>query len=193
MRNRNNTEDAQLIIKLDEQVDRLIELIRSLLDTTKLSQGQLALSPENFNLNELIAERVEDIKQTTNNHEFKMVSEEDVFVTADKKRIDEVLTNLISNAIKYSPKGGDITITSAKTKEGVQVSVHDNGIGIPEDVKNKIFERFYRVNNARVNTFPGLGLGLYIAAIIIQQHGGKIWLESALNKGSTFYFILPYS
>ena len=188
----NNSVEADLFKKLDEQVDRLIELVRSLLDTTKLAQGQLALSPEKFNLNELVTERIQDIKFITSNHELKLLSEGDVFVTADKKRIDEVLTNLISNAIKYSPKGGDITITLSKTKEGVLVSVHDNGIGIPEDVKNKIFERFYRVRNAQINTFPGLGLGLYIASLIIHQHGGKIWLDSALNKGSTFYFLLPY-
>jgi signal transduction histidine kinase len=193
MQQEGGTIEADLFKKLDDQVDRLIELVRSLLDTSKLAQGQLALSPENFNLNELVAERVQEMKLTTGIHKIKLASKGDAFVTADKKRIDEVLTNLISNAIKYSPKGGEIIIKLAKTTEGIQVSVRDNGMGVPEDLKNKIFDRFYRVRNAQVNTFPGLGLGLYIASIIIHQHGGRIWLDSTLNKGSTFYFLLPCS
>ncbi|HYJ65970.1 MAG TPA: PAS domain S-box protein, partial [Parafilimonas sp.] len=187
-----NHADKELAVKLNEQVDRLVELVRSLLDTTKLAQGQLALSPERFNLDELIQERVEELKHSTGNHQFKIVSAGNNFVNADKKRIGEVISNLISNAIKYSPKGGEVIITTKKTSEGIEVSVHDNGIGIPEDVKNKIFERFFRVN-ANVSTFPGLGLGLYIAAIIIQQHGGRIWLDTAISKGSTFNFVLPNS
>ncbi len=109
-----------------------------------------------------------------------------------KRRIGEVLTNLLSNAIKYSTAGGDIIITLSKTKNGIQVSIKDNGIGIPEDAKDKIFARFYRVQNAQVNTFPGLGLGLYIMASIIELHKGKIWVESQPGKGATFYFTLPF-
>src|SRR5205085_7698394 len=129
-------------VKLDEQVDRLIDLIRSLLDTTRLSHAELSLFTENFSMNELIAETIEDLKHVANGHELKQVSEEDIFITADKKRIREVVVNLISNAIKYSPKGGGIIVSLKKTKEGVQVSVQDKGIGISEDVKSKIFDRF---------------------------------------------------
>jgi PAS domain S-box-containing protein len=187
----NDTDDAQLVVKLDEQVDRLIDLIRSLLDTARISQEGFVLHPENFSIDELIKERIDELKHITKNHTLKHVSGGNVFVTADKKRISEVLTNFISNAIKYSPKGGDIIIRQTQTEQGVQVSVHDNGIGIPDEVQGRIFERFFRVQEAQVNTYPGLGLGLYISASIIQQHKGKIWLESKLNEGSTFYFTLP--
>jgi signal transduction histidine kinase len=101
------------------------------------------------------------------------------------------LNNIISNAIKYSPKGGEINITATKKKEGIEVAVRDRGIGIPEEDKNRIFDRFYRARSAQVSTFAGLGLGLYISAVIIYQHKGKIWLESKEGKGSTFYFFLP--
>ena len=95
--------------------------------------------------------------------------------------------------MKYSPAGEEIVISSSATDKGVQVSVQDNGIGIPADAKEKIFGRFYRVRNAQVDTYPGMGLGLYISAQIIEKHGGKIWVESEVNKGSIFSFFLPYN
>jgi signal transduction histidine kinase len=103
-----------------------------------------------------------------------------------------VLVNFISNAIKYSPKGGEVTIVSKRKKDGVEVCVRDRGVGIAAGVKDKIFDRFYRVRNAQIDTFPGMGLGLYITAAIVKQHGGKIWVESKPGKGSGFYFWLPY-
>ncbi|MEP6683841.1 MAG: CheR family methyltransferase [Parafilimonas sp.] len=190
---KSNSTENEMIAKLDEQVDRLVELIRSLLDTTTLSQGEFALLTERFDLTELVKERVEELKHIAADHTFKLLAKDNIFITADRRRIGEVLTNLISNAVKYSPKGGDIIIALEKTTAGVQVSVHDTGIGIPEDVKTKIFGRFYRVNNAQASTFPGMGLGLYIAASIITLHKGKIWVESNSNDGSTFYFSLPYN
>ena len=112
-------------------------------------------------------------------------------VEADLERIGQVITNLISNAIKYSPKGGRITINWNKIDGFVIISVQDEGIGIAEDVKRKIFERFFRVKDVQLSTYPGMGMGLFISANIVHQHGGDVWVESLPGKGSSFYFTLP--
>ena len=102
-----------------------------------------------------------------------------------------MLTNLISNGIKYSPKAKKIVVHTKVENRAVVVSVQDFGIGIEEDMVEKVFERFFRITQTNFNTFPGLGLGLYIAAEIVKRQGGKIWLKSAKDKGSTFFFSLP--
>jgi PAS domain S-box-containing protein len=187
-----NYEDAQLVTKLDAQVDRLTELIHSLLDTTRISEGQFTLNMEEFDINTLIRERVEEMQHTTEKHRIAFNSTGAIKIKGDRERIEQIFINIISNAIKYSPKGGEVTIVSKRKKDCVQVSVQDNGVGIPPEVKDKIFDRFYRVQNAQIDTFPGMGLGLYISAAIINKHGGTIWVESEQGKGSTFYFRLPY-
>ncbi len=186
-----NHEDVKLVEKLDLQVDRLAELIRALLDTTRIGEGQLLLNADAFDLNELIRERIEELQHTTGNHRLIFNSSGAINITADRERIGQVLINLISNGIKYAPKGGEIKIVSERTENNVQVSVRDHGLGIAADVKDKIFDKFYRVRNAQIDTFPGMGLGLYITAAIVRRHKGKIWVESKLNEGSIFYFSLP--
>ena len=112
-------------------------------------------------------------------------------IHADRERISQVLTNLISNAVKYSPNGGDVIINWQQTPEGIEVSVRDEGIGISKEMQAKVFDRFFRVRDVKANTFPGMGLGLYIIRNLVRRHGGRIWLESEPDKGSVFYFILP--
>ena len=187
---KDHTEEAQLIVKMDEQIDRLIELIHSLLDTTKIAEGHLTLSYEDFDLAKLAAEKVEEMQRISTKHTLKLVGDKKVFVKADKQRIEEVLINLLSNAIKYSPNGGDVIVAIEKKSDTVEVSVKDNGIGIPEYAQSKLFERFFRMKTKQVETSPGMGLGLYISSEIIKQHNGKMWIESKLNEGSTFYFSL---
>ena len=109
----------------------------------------------------------------------------------DRERIQQVLTNLISNAIKYSPKGGDIIVSSASKNSSLIVAVEDKGIGISEESQKMLFQRFYRSSNPMINTFPGLGLGLYIASEIVKRHGGTISVESKENKGAKFVVNLP--
>jgi two-component system CheB/CheR fusion protein len=188
-----NQEHMGLMQKLDNQVDRLTNLIRALLDVTYIAEGQLPLHPESFDLNALIASSVEDLQTLSVKH--TLVFKPSVLkpVTADRERIGQVLTNLISNAVKYSPEGGEVIITSLEQEGDVQVSIQDTGIGIPEDLQQKVFDRFFRISYAQVNTFPGMGLGLYISAGIVQRHGGKIAVESKPGKGSRFYFTLPYN
>ena len=109
----------------------------------------------------------------------------------DRERTGQVITNLISNAIKYSPHSSDIIVSTAKAKGYITLCVQDFGVGIPADKQNKVFEQFFRVSGDKQHTFPGLGLGLYISSEIVKRQGGKIWVESTEGKGSKFCFKLP--
>ncbi|RZM07690.1 MAG: HAMP domain-containing histidine kinase, partial [Pedobacter sp.] len=148
---------------------------------------------------ELIAQRVDELQHTSASHRMMFQAKGKITVTADKERIGQVLTNLISNAIKYSPEGN--IILDSRQKDGtVEVCVRDFGIGIAVDLKEKIFDRFYRVRSVSIDTYPGMGLGLYISAAIIKRHGGEIWVESPpleadgkTGKGAAFYFRIPVS
>lgn len=182
---------ALLMQKLNLQVDRLIYLINNLLDTTKISEGTLLLSPTRFDLNTLITERAEELQHTSAKHTLMLQLEELEPVVADKERISQVLTNLISNAIKYSPQGGEVLISTRRSAGNIEVSVRDRGIGISVESLSRVFDRFFRVDDALTKNYPGMGLGLFISAAIIHRHGGKIWAESAPSKGSVFFFALP--
>jgi PAS domain S-box-containing protein len=182
---------GNLIKKLGRQVDRLIDLLRDLLDVTKIAQGELQLNFSYFDLHQLIEERAEDMQRTTTSHEIIIQTENEITVHADRERIAQVLLNLISNSIKYSPQGGPITISYGPTSEGIEIAIKDQGIGISEKMKTKIFDRFVRASDVQLNTFPGMGLGLYITSNIIHRHGGQIWVESEAGKGSEFHFTIP--
>ncbi|SEL53306.1 PAS domain S-box-containing protein [Chitinophaga rupis] len=185
-------QSVELMKKLDVQINHLTDLINMLLDTTKIAEGKLALTPQQFDLNELIAERVEDLQRVSKKHRLILRQEKLQPITADREHINQVLTNLLSNAIKYSPKGGDVIITTAEADGQVSISIQDFGIGIPEILKEKVFDRFFRVQNMQQQTFPGMGLGLYITAGIIKRHGGTIAVESEEGKGTVFTVTLPY-
>lgn len=186
-----NKEDAGIIKQLNAQVDRLTSLINSLLDTTRIAEGGLQMNVEPTDISHLINERLEEIRRTTTHHfyfEKKSIS----LVMADGERIGQVITNLLANAIKYSPNSSSIYITAEQQNENILVAVRDQGHGIAGEEQEKIFDRFYRVTDDKMGTYPGMGLGLYISAQIIQRHKGRIWVESEPGKGSTFYFTLPY-
>lgn len=112
---------------------------------------------------------------------------------ADRDHIGQVLTNLITNAIKYSPNGGEVIISSISMNGSLKITVQDFGIGIPHNMKHRVFDRFFRVSNPKVKAFPGMGLGLYISTGIVQYHGGSIHVDSKEGQGSTFSVIIPYS
>ena len=116
---------------------------------------------------------------------------EDIIVKADQEKIEEVISNFLSNAMKYSHKGSKISIVCKKLNGSIQVSVIDEGIGINVKDHEKLFHRFYRVENEKMKNITGFGIGLYLSSEIIQRHKGKIWVESEEGKGSTFYFSLP--
>ncbi len=183
--------DADLVQRLDKQVNRLTQLIRDLLDTTKIAGGELSLNREQFDIDTFIEKHIEDLKSFSSGYSFSIDIRLGLSVYADKERISQVLTNLISNAMKYSETGTTIYIRSEQVPEGIRTSVTDKGIGIPEEMQAKIFDRFFRVNSEQMRGRSGMGLGLYISAGIIRRHGGSISVESKTGDGSVFSFIIP--
>ncbi len=182
---------AQLITKMNVQVDRLVKLIYSLLNTSRISGGQLTLQLELVDLNALLEEHVLQGQLTTAKHRINFTEQKLPLVVVDIERVGQVVDNLISNAIKYAPKGGDIIVRAEGRGDYVRVSVQDFGTGIPSAVQEKIFDRFYRVKGALNGAVSGIGLGLYICREIIEKHQGHMGVESVPEEGSTFYFELP--
>lgn len=180
-----------VLTKLNAQIDRMTELIKTLLDTTKLAAGDVLLNKELFDIDYLIKEQIEGLQYLSSEHKIIFESVKPILVTADRKLVGQVITNLVSNAIKYSPEGGQVLVSSLQTCEGVKVNVQDFGIGVPEGLNNKIFERYFRANAPSTTKTSGVGLGLYITAQIIHQHGGEIFVESKEGLGSTFSFTIP--
>ena len=180
-----------LITKASQQTDRMAQLVNDLLDVNKVQAGQLKLSKTNFNINEVIRDCMQHELVQTNTHHFETTGQDNIIVCADKARIEQVVTNLVSNAVKYSPGANKVIINTCVDEHNQFVlQVSDFGIGIPEAAFPYLFDRFFRVN-ATAHKFSGLGLGLYISAEIIYRHHGTIGLESKEGEGSTFWFKLP--
>jgi signal transduction histidine kinase len=185
-----NKENEMMLEKMDAQIDKLALLIRDLLDTSKLREGELIYNRQAVKFNELVEEVVDDVQGTSSVHKIILQSNTPALIYADKERIEQVLNNLLTNALKYC-NGCDITVNVKIADKKVLCFVHDDGIGIPKDQQDKIFDRFYRVAALNSHTYPGMGLGLYISREIIHRHEGEIWVESEHEKGTTFYFTLP--
>ncbi|RKE83235.1 PAS domain-containing sensor histidine kinase [Epilithonimonas arachidiradicis] len=191
LRKQDDQKNADVAMKMDDQINKLTGLVNDLLDVTKIQNGKILLNKSNFNFDELVAEIITE-QQMSTSHRIYLDSENIGDIYGDRHRISQVMSNLISNAIKYSPDSDKIQITTKLTEEGcVQFSVRDYGIGIPEDKKNKVFEQYYRVSGSKEHTFPGLGLGLYISSEIIKRSGGRIFVNSIEGKGSDFCFEIP--
>ena len=223
-----NNEMAQDAVKhlarMDEQLDKLAELVQDLLDVSKIGAGKLTYTMVEVDIDELVRETVEDLQRIADKHEIIVEGSVGRKLTADPERIRQVVTNLITNALKYSPDADKIIVgvgdeyrvpsteyEGEEARGGAQPSVlgtasagvmpgevtmwvQDFGIGIPRSEQAKIFDRFYQVNDPSAgsrDTYPGLGLGLYISSEIVKRHGGRIWVESKVGEGSTFYFTLP--
>lgn len=181
------------LLTLDGHVDKLQELIKDLLDISKIDSGQLNLRKEDFVIENLIEETISSMRQMNADVDFYFHYDPNLInhmIKGDKRRIEQVLINFLSNAIKYSVNRPCITIDIQYESDSVSVFVTDCGIGIPENRQKHVFDKFYRVEESSVN-FQGLGIGLYICAEIIKQHNGTIGVRSAPTGGSTFYFSLP--
>ncbi|TMB86198.1 MAG: PAS domain-containing sensor histidine kinase [Chloroflexi bacterium] len=187
-------EDRQDVIlhlsKMDDQITRLTKLVADLLDISKMQAGKIELAQEAVDMDELLREVVENLQPTTT-HRLLVKGAAHRSITGDRDRLGQVLMNLLTNAIKYSPQAETVMVRVAQTRDTLTVSVQDFGIGIAQSHQEKLFERFYRVYSEKDQTYPGLGIGLYIAHEIIQRHGGKMWVDSFEGKGSTFSFSLP--
>ena len=179
------------LISVDKQITRLTRLISELLDLTKIETGTLELKKEKLSLNELAIETVEDILYTNTKHQINLFHDFQSYVFADKDRIGQVMINFLTNAIKYSPDNNKIDVSIHQFREQVAFSVKDNGIGIDKEEQQKIFERFYRAKGKEEQTYPGFGIGLFIAKEFVEKHGGEVLVESKKGKGSVFTFTLP--
>jgi signal transduction histidine kinase len=184
--------DPAMVTRSRRQVDRLSGLIDDLLDTSRLQAGQLELHREAVRLDDLIRDVVVEFRTTHKRHEIVLLeAHEQIVLDGDAARLEQVATNLLENATKYSPEAGVITVRLATTPGEITLSVTDSGIGIPEADQDRVFERFFRAQNVSVREFGGLGIGLYIAREIVRRHGGRIALQSAPKVGSTFTVHLP--
>lgn len=185
-----NTNTIQLVNKMDKQINRVIAMIFDLLDVTKLQSGIMYLKKETFQINDLVSEVAENLANVHHSHRIDLDLDENIALRGDRARINQVLVNLVTNGIKYSPGSDKLIVRTAIIDNAVTVYVKDFGIGISQlEVKN-LFSRFYRVSSVR-EAYQGLGLGLYISNQIIEQHHGKMGVDSVENQGSVFWFRLP--
>ncbi|MFC1916963.1 ATP-binding protein, partial [Chloroflexota bacterium] len=177
---------------IDRATDRLTELVESLLDMSQLEAGLMKLNKQPTSISNLIQETVAEAKLRAPRHEIvlNLINRLPV-IDIDAKRIRQVLDNLIDNAIKYSEEGTRIAIEVRRMGQELQVSVTDQGIGIPPAELTMVFDRMYRIEQRLTPEVGGVGLGLAICKGLVQEHGGRIWVESEPGKGSTFYFAIP--
>lgn len=187
----NDDKSVKMLVSIKEQTERLQKLVSDLLDVSRLQTGKLTYSKERFNITELVHETAEGLEGTTKQQKITIIGKAQVYVYGDKFRIYQVITNLITNAVKYSPEKADIIINIKKDEEKVIISVQDYGLGVSKSEQKRIFERLYQVDDDKEKTFPGFGMGLYISKEIIKRHKGNIWVESEKGKGSIFSFTLP--
>ena len=177
--------------KMNRQLDKLTELIYNLLNISKIQAGRMEYKLQLFDFDKMIKEVAEVHQHTASHHKLMVKGHTGQMVYGDEDRLGQVLSNLVSNAIKYSPSADRVEIKLSKKQNNIIVAVRDFGIGMAKEHLTKIFERFYRVYDTTDKTFPGLGIGLYISSEIIKRHNGRLWVESHAGKGSTFYFSLP--
>lgn len=180
-----------LLQKATSQIDRLTKLLDSFANVYKAQTGKLELHKEKFDMNKLVSEAVGAFQYIESTHDIRHEGVIKQQITADRERIHEVLVNLLTNAIKYSPKSDKIVVKLTEEDKKIVVSVKDFGVGIPKEEKEKVFERFFRVKSKKENAISGLGLGLYLVEEIVKAHKGLLWVESTEGVGSTFYFSLP--
>ncbi|MEI7498456.1 MAG: ATP-binding protein [Candidatus Falkowbacteria bacterium] len=188
-----NPDQKEALTLLTESNERLIDLVNRLLNVSRIEAGKVKLDPKPSNLPEIIKTIIIEDKAMAEKYEVKMVAkiEKLPIIELDPGLIREVISNLITNAIKYTPANGKVTVRAKIENDQVLVSVADSGIGIPQADQVKIFRKFYRATNAVAKETEGTGMGLCVAKSIVELSGGKIWFESIENQGTTFYFTLP--
>lgn len=185
--------DVRNLHIVQSQTEHLERLVSDLLDLSRVQWGNLDLQLSGFFLADVLTECVNSIQASAEQHTiFLDIAIQDTSIVADRERIAQAIGNVLDNAVKYSPQGGQITVRLGKLDGDYLISVTDQGIGINPEYLDHLFERFYRVRNAASNQFAGIGLGLYVTRAIIERHGGRIWVTNNQGIGSTFTFTLPH-
>lgn len=175
--------------KTTDHILRLERLIADLLDVTKINAGKMNYSADSFDFGQMVRDSVEVISHSTH-HEIVIENNISILYTGDQFRLEQVMNNFLSNAVKYSPNGEKIIVRVVLEHESIIVSVQDFGIGIDRESIDRLFDRYYRADNAAMR-FDGLGLGLFISSEILKRHNGSFWIESEKDQGSIFFFRLP--
>ncbi|MEO6961338.1 MAG: hybrid sensor histidine kinase/response regulator [Puia sp.] len=172
------------------QINKLNMLITDLLDVSRIEHGKLKFNESIINFNDLIRDATEMIRQTHPDYQITVTGKDGIQVVGDENRLEQVLLNYLTNAVKYSPDSKEVQVNTRLENNLVIVAVSDFGIGIDKKSQSEVFRKFYRVEGAE-HRFQGLGVGLYICSEIIARHKGSCWLQSEPGKGSTFFFSLP--
>jgi signal transduction histidine kinase len=187
---RGDVATARALRLISQQIDRLNKLVGDLLEASRLETGMVELQPSEFDLSALLDEMRGRMQPLGERHPIRVDVPEHLPLVADRERIEQVVANLLSNAIRYSPEGGPIDVSAERSDDNVHLTVRDHGLGIPKEHQQLVFERFGRAHGS---AFGGLGLGLAITKGIVERHGGRIWLESTgrPGEGSVFHVQLP--
>jgi signal transduction histidine kinase len=175
-----------------DQARRLNKMVTSLLDLSRLQTGQLSIERRPVDLRAQITRIAEEVEPTLEGHTLRLeLPSMGVPVLGDELRLEQVIQNLVQNAVKYSPDGGPVHIALAPEAGWARISVRDEGLGIPPESLSRIFTRFFRAHNSDERQISGMGVGLYVVRQIIELHGGRVEVQSAERKGSTFTVWLP--
>jgi PAS domain S-box-containing protein len=189
---RRRTWDTRAVEVILDRAQHLERLISDLLDVASMDAGRMELRRAETDLRELVEDAVDEARELATGHCINAeLPDATIRCLVDPHRITQVLENLLTNAIKYSPAGGSITVTLARDADSVEIAVRDTGIGIAAEAIPSLFSRFFRVETVHMASVQGLGLGLYISRALVEAHGGRIWAESTPGEGSRFAFTLP--
>jgi PAS domain S-box-containing protein len=185
-----NNRLVEIVQKSDIQIERLNKLMVELLEVSKIQSGKLDVHHNKFDFSKMVRDAIEQLQFNTDQHRIFFTGAHQINYNGDETKLNQVVANLISNAIKYSPEADRVDIHLAHLGGHIKLSVKDYGLGIAHEDRTKIFERFYRVSDIK-EKIAGMGIGLYVCQEIIKQHNGKLWVDSEIGQGSTFSFILP--
>ena len=191
-----STRVRERVATIDIETGHLVQMINELLDLSRIEQASTTVRHDEVLVPPLVEASMHRLRTFAERQEvilIELVPDDLPPVRGDEEQLDQLLMNLLHNAIKFSPEGGTVTITTDEHPDGVVISVRDQGVGIPRKDQARVFERFYKVDRARQRGQGGTGLGLAIARHIAEAHGGRIWLQSEEGKGSTFSFSLPFA
>jgi PAS domain S-box-containing protein len=190
---RRDAGEQRALAVIQRQVDRLTRLLEDILESSRLRLGGGDGRAERFDLAGLARTAVERLRPSAPAHALALDAQGPVPVVGDRERIARVIANLLENAVRFSPEGGEVRIRVESAAGEARVSVVDHGIGIPAERQDQVFRRYYRAHSGTAHDYGGLGLGLEVSRAVVERHGGRMWFESAPGSGSTFHFGLPLS